>query len=101
MRVMLLGESVHINQSFGSSRLNLAYEGLLLGMRKGGRKETLMKLHPTHRTKLHPANQTFIDNTTVDNFIICFVGKDNLTPRRSSSSVRGCKETLMKLHPTH
>jgi hypothetical protein len=81
VRVTLLWESVCINHSFGSSGLNLAYEGLLLGMRKGGRKETPIKLYLTHWTS--------INIMTVNTFIICFVGRDMLTQRRSSSSVGG------------
>jgi hypothetical protein len=34
--------------------------------------------------KVYPVHWTFVDT-----FAICFVGKDNLAPRRSSSSVVG------------
>jgi hypothetical protein len=39
--------------------------------------------------KLYPTHWTFVDTITVDTFTICFIGKDNLAPRRSSSSVGG------------
>jgi hypothetical protein len=67
--VMLSGESVRINRSFGSSGLNLACKGLLLGMQKGGHMETPMKLHLTHRT--------FVGIAIVNTFI-CFAGRDSL-----------------------
>jgi hypothetical protein len=38
VRVMLSGIQVHINCRFGSSGLNLVYEGLLLGMWNGTRR---------------------------------------------------------------
>jgi hypothetical protein len=41
---MLLGELIHNNHSFGSLGLNLAYEGLLLGVQRGDRRETPTKL---------------------------------------------------------
>jgi hypothetical protein len=42
------GESVCINRRFGSSGLNLAYEGLLLVMQSRSHKEApLMKLYLT------------------------------------------------------
>jgi hypothetical protein len=44
-------------------------------------RETSMKLYPTH--------WTFVDIMTINTFIVCFVGKDNLAPRQSSSSVGG------------
>jgi hypothetical protein len=40
-RVTLFGDSVRINHMFGSSGLNLASEGLLLGMRNRARKGVL------------------------------------------------------------
>jgi hypothetical protein len=75
-----LRESVCINHSFGSSGLNLACEGLLLGMRKGDRKETPMKLHLTQRT--------FINIMIVNTFIVCFTERDSLTQRRRTSDLR-------------
>jgi hypothetical protein len=42
------GESIRINCSFDSSRLNLTYEGLLLGMRRGNHRESLTKSHLVH-----------------------------------------------------
>jgi hypothetical protein len=49
-RVMLVGKSVCTNHSFGSSGLNLACEGLLLGVQGGDRRETPMKLCLTQPT---------------------------------------------------
>jgi hypothetical protein len=73
MRVTLLGESVRINDKFGSLGVNLVCEGLLLGMGKGGHKEIPMKLYLTH--------WTFINIMTINNFVVCFVGRENLTQR--------------------
>jgi hypothetical protein len=80
-----LRESVRINHSFGSSGLNLACEGLLLGMRKGDRKETPTKLHLTQRTFI---NRTFINIMIVNTFIVCFTERDSLTQRRRTSDLR-------------
>jgi hypothetical protein len=79
VRVTLLGEPIHINHSFGSSGLNLACEGLLLGMRKGGHKEIPMKPHHAHMTFTH----IMIDNT----FVIHFAGSDSLAQRRCASDL--------------
>jgi hypothetical protein len=50
MREGLVGKSVYTNHSFGSSGLNLACEGLLLGARGGDRRETPTKLRLTQPT---------------------------------------------------
>jgi hypothetical protein len=63
-RVMLVGKSVCTNHSFGSSGLNLACGGLLLGARGGDCRETPMKLCLTQ--------PTFIFIATV-NIFACFV----------------------------
>jgi hypothetical protein len=61
-------ELICINHRFGSSGLNLAYEGLLLGMKSEGHKDT-----PT--TKLYLTLQTFASITTITTFITCFCRK--------------------------
>jgi hypothetical protein len=52
--------------------LNLTCEGLLLWMRKGGRKETPTTLRLMHRT--------FTGITITDTFV-CFAGRDELAQR--------------------
>jgi hypothetical protein len=97
VRVTLLGESVRINHSFGSSGLNIVCKGLLLGMRKGGRKENPMKLYLAYWTFINImtvntfilTHWTFVNIMTVNTFVVCFIGRDNLAQRRSSSSVGG------------
>jgi hypothetical protein len=73
-------ESICINHSFGSSGLNLIYEGLLLGMWKGGRMETV--------TKLHLVRWTFTVIIIANTFIVCFAGWDSLTQRQRASDLR-------------
>jgi hypothetical protein len=69
----IFGELVRINRSFSSSGLNLTGEGLLLGMQKGGHKETPTKLHLTRRTFV----SITIANTSID-----VAGRNDLAQRR-------------------
>jgi hypothetical protein len=95
--VTLLGESVCINHSFGSSGLNIVCKGLLLGMRKGGHKENPTKLYLAYWTFINImtvntfilTHWTFVNIMTVNTFVVCFIGRDNLAQRRSSSSLGG------------
>jgi hypothetical protein len=49
MRVTLSGEFPHKNHKIGLSGWNLACEGLLLGMRTGGHKDSNTEAHPRTR----------------------------------------------------
>jgi hypothetical protein len=71
--VTLLGELIRINCSFGSLGLNLASEGLLLGMQKGGRKETPMRLYLMHGT--------FTNVMTINTLIPCVAGRGSHAQR--------------------
>jgi hypothetical protein len=50
VRVTLFGDSICINRRFDPSELNLAYDGLLLGMRSEARKGILVELCLVHCT---------------------------------------------------
>jgi hypothetical protein len=56
------GESIRSNHSFASSGLNLAYEGLLLGMWIGNRREPLMKPHLMRINLCHHCPHQFCRN---------------------------------------
>jgi hypothetical protein len=71
-RVTLVGKSVRTNHNFRSLILNLAYEGLLLGLWGGDHREAPMKLHLTQ--------PTFITIATV-NILACFAEMGSLAQR--------------------
>jgi hypothetical protein len=63
------GNLVHINHRFDLSRLNVACEGLLLGMRAEGHTEFLMK---PRRINLH------FHHNCQHTFVSCFTGGGDL-----------------------